>query len=477
MFRRILHHEWRALTSDATLWILIGVFALSIGYGTLNGVGWVAFQRDAIAETQREEQDRFAAQEAQIARISRGEVKVSPFADPRNPSTAGGRLGARYAALPPAPLAPLAIGQSDLLPYYFKMTTDAKQNVTAAAELENPHRLLAGRFDLAFVLIYLYPLLILAISYNLLSAEKEQGTLALILSQPVSVSTLALAKVTLRFLVFLGAITVFAGVALSVAGVTLVGDGAGVRLALWLSAIVAYGLFWFASAVGVAALGRPSATNAMTLAAIWLLLVVLLPSMFNLLATTLYPVPSRVEMVQAVRLASDEANEQGSKLLSKYYEDHPELAEGGAEQAMNDFNIIRVAVSDDVEQRVRPVLETFQRQLTSQQQVIDRLRFLSPAILMQDALNDIAGTGVARHRHFMQQVSSFHERWRSHFVPLVFRKAQVTSYDTIPRFAYQEEPLAAPASRVALALVGLLIPASVVALVGLWGLRRYPVVA
>jgi hypothetical protein len=42
------------------------------------------------------------------------------------------------------------------------VTTDAKEDVTAGTELENPHRLLTGRFDVAFVLICLYPLLILA---------------------------------------------------------------------------------------------------------------------------------------------------------------------------------------------------------------------------------------------------------------------------------------------------------------------------
>ena len=80
------------------------------------------------------------------------------------------------------------------------MTTDAKETVTGGAELENPQRLLSGRLDLAFVLIYLYPLLILAISYNLLSAEQEQGTLALLLSQPVSLRTVILAKVAVRVL-------------------------------------------------------------------------------------------------------------------------------------------------------------------------------------------------------------------------------------------------------------------------------------
>lgn len=92
--------------------------------------------------------------------------------------------------LPPGLLAPLAIGQSDLLPYYFKVSTDSRETIMASNEIENPNRLLAGRFDLALVLIFLYPLLILALTYNMLSVEQEQGTLALVLSQPVSLATL-----------------------------------------------------------------------------------------------------------------------------------------------------------------------------------------------------------------------------------------------------------------------------------------------
>src|SRR5687767_2824985 len=101
----------------------------------------------------------------------------------------------------------------------------------------------------------------------------------------------------------------------------------------------------------------------MILAGVWLVLVVLIPSMLNMIATTAYPVPSRVEMIQAMRVASDEANEQGSKLLAKYYEDHPELASGDATQAMNDFNIVRVAVGAEIERTVGPVLDRYREQL------------------------------------------------------------------------------------------------------------------
>jgi ABC-2 type transport system permease protein len=55
--------------------------------------------------------------------------------------------------------------------------------------------------------VFLFPLRILALSYNLLSAEREQGTLALVLSQPVRLSTVVLGKLVARFglVVVLGA--------------------------------------------------------------------------------------------------------------------------------------------------------------------------------------------------------------------------------------------------------------------------------
>jgi ABC-2 type transport system permease protein len=477
MFLRILRHEWLALRADQTVWVIAAVFAVAIGYGVWNGARWVGFERAALVDAAAEESERYDKLRAQVVELERTGAQISPFADPRSASNIGGRMGPRYAALPPAPLAALAIGQSDLLPYYFKISTDSRENIVAATELENPHRLLVGRFDLAFVLIYLYPLLILGITYNLLSSEKEQGTLALALSQPVSLSTLVTGKITLRAALLVGIVVGFSILALLGSGVDLSAPGAATRLLLWVAVVTGYGLLWFALAIFVASLGRSSATNATILASIWLVLVVMLPSLFNLLVTTIYPVPSRVEMVQAVREASDEASAGGSKLLARYYEDHPELAVGDAAQAMNDFNIVRVAVNDDVERRVRPVIDRFEQQVRSQQEMIDRLKFLSPAVLLQDALNDISGTGVARHRHFMAQVDSFHRRWRAYFTPLIFQKVAFTAFDEVPRFAFDEEPTSEVASRVGWSLIGLILPGLVIASLGLRQMRRYPVVS
>ena len=64
--------------------------------------------------------------------------------------------------------------------------------------MTSPRKLLVGHFDLLFVMVYGYPLLIIALTYNLLATEREEGTLALVLAQPIRLRTLVAAKIALR---------------------------------------------------------------------------------------------------------------------------------------------------------------------------------------------------------------------------------------------------------------------------------------
>ncbi len=472
-----MKHEWRSLRADRTLWIIVPLFAVIIGYGVYNGVSWVQFQRATLAAAANEERERYAQARQEISDIEMNGKTVSAFADPRLPSVASGRHGMRYAQLPPAPLAALSVGQSDLYPYYFKVSRASKQTFNANDEIENPTNLLAGRFDLAFVIIYLFPLLILALSYNLISAEREQGTLAMMMSQPVALRSFVAGKVGLRAIVALALAIGFSLAGALFGGVKLTAEGAWSLLLGWIGIVAAYGAFWFALAIAVNCFGKSSATNALALAGLWLVFVLLVPSLLNVAVTTAYPVPSRVEMIQATRRASAEATAKGSQLLAKYFEDHPELTPDGKADP-NDFYTRSIATQEETERLVQPVVDHFDRQVIGQQSLVDRFRFLSPAIVTQAALNDVAGSSVARYRHFLALVDDFHQTWKSYFNPRIVRKATLGAddYDRFPNFAFREEPSGAVAGRVVIGLVGLLAPAFIIGWLGLRALRRYPLV-
>ncbi|MCU1325598.1 MAG: hypothetical protein JWN34_968, partial [Bryobacterales bacterium] len=409
----------------------------------------------------------------------------SAFADPRQPQSLGRNMGLRYAVMPPHALGSLAIGQSDLYPYYFKVSTNSRQTFLNSDEIENPVHLLAGRFDLAFVILYLFPLVILAFTYNLISSEKEAGILALTLSQPVTLRRVVLSKVALRatFVIVLAALLTVAGVILG--GADLSAEGATLRLILWLAVTAAYGAFWFALAVGVNALGRSSATNAMVLAGLWLFFVVLTPSILNVAVKAAYPVPSRIELIQAMRVAGEDATRQSSHLLARFMEDHPEMTSSASATRGDaahpgeaaDYGTLLLAINDATERDVQPVLDRFDGQVAGQQRIVDRFRYLSPAIVAQSAFNDLAGSGAHRYNHFLRQVDQYHGQWRRFFAPRILKKEKiaVADIDTLPAFRFSEESTADVAGRVWSTLLGLLLPVVVVTAAGLRKLARYPV--
>jgi ABC-2 type transport system permease protein len=467
MISTIVKHEWRLLQADRTLVAVVLLMALLVGYSLYNGSAWVRFQRETLAGAEAEQTERLAKLRQNLEDFEAGRKEPKGFQDPRSAGAIGGTTAAPYVAMPPAPMATLAIGQSDLYPYYFKLNLRSKQAILANDEIENPTNLLAGRFDLAFVLIYLFPLLILALGYNMVSSEREQGTLLLAMSQPVTMGQLVTGKVLLRGGLLLSLVVAFTLVGAVVTGVDLGSGTVWLRLGLWIGMMTFYTGFWFGLAVLVNSWQSSSSTNALTLAGCWLVLVLVAPSVANLLATSLYPVPSRVEMVQAMRRAGKEAQSQGSVLLAKYMEDHPELMPEG-EKPQADFASLTYAVQMEVDKRVQPVLDQFDAQVARQQEFVDRFRFLSPAILAQSAMNDLAGTSLGRYQHFSRQVDGFFEEWKGYFLPKVFQKTKLKSRDleSFPRYRFREEGDGAIANRVGEVLLGMTVLSGVVLLAG-----------
>jgi ABC-2 type transport system permease protein len=477
MLLRIAQNDWRNLKSDRTLWAVAALLTCTILYGVHNGASWVRFQTKTISSALADEAERHSALKKGIEDVNAGRATPPSWKDPRNPYAVGYRLGSRYATMPPAPLAPLAVGQSDLLPYYFRVTVNSRDTLMGHDEIENPVHLLSGRFDLAFVIIYLFPLMILALSYNLISGEKEDGTLAMTLSQPLSLRTLALGKIGFRaaFVLGVGAILSIAGALLS--GVDLLSANVLPRFAVWIGVVTAYALFWFGLAIAVNARGYSSSTNAMALSGFWLVFVLLIPSLLNVVVKTAHPVPSRVEMIQAMRRASDEVVAQRSRIMAQFLEDHPELAPSPSADTNAQFAIRSVAVTEELERRVQPVLDAFDDQVSQQQELADRYRFLSPAVLTQAALYDLAGTGVHRYKHFLHLAGQYHQQWQGHIQPMMMKSVKLapTQIDELPQWRYREEGTTTVLGRVWPNLAVLAALALVVVVLGVHSVRNYPV--
>ncbi|MBL8150742.1 MAG: DUF3526 domain-containing protein, partial [Blastocatellia bacterium] len=245
-------------------------------------------------------------------------------------------------------------------------------------------------------------------------------------------------------------------------------------LLLWTLAVIVYGSFWFALAVVINSFGKASSWNATVLASCWLVLIVIIPASINLSATSFYPVPSRIEFVTAMRRESRQAELEGSRLLGKYFQDHPELAERKNELDSNkdDFAMLQLAKDDMVARQLEPVLRDFDSQLVSQNKLVNSFRFFSPAILMQAVLYDISGTGVVRYQSFIKQVEAFHTTWHNFFSSRIFEKRSLTRDDIkkFPTFTYDDETVSEIFGRVMTPILILLVTTIII---GSFGFNRY----
>jgi len=477
MLATILRHELRSLIADRSLWIVIALFAGIVGYALYNGVSWVRFQEQTLETVILEEETGIEELREALIATENGESEGGGSPNPAIPGAVAA-AGIRYATLPPGPLAAFSVGQSDIHPYYIRVSSrDDARSLVRNGELENPTNLLAGRFDLAFAIVYLIPLLILALTYNLLSGEREAGTLGMVTSHPVSLQTLAAGKGLLRAGLVIGLTLSFAILGSVVLG-AIDHSNALSRFALWAIVISAYTLFWVSLALAVGSLGHSSAWSATALLTAWLGVVVVAPSAIHLAATILHPLPSRVEMVQAMRVASDEVNAAGNALLEQYFLDHPEMSALAGDADIGDSWTRSWTVQQEISQRTAPVQDHFETQFARRQQLVSRYRFLSPALVVQEALNDLSGTGTARFALFRESVEAFHGEFTGFFLPRILQREQLTSADylTIPRFSPPADPKGEIGLSVFAALAALLLPTALLTIVAYRRLRHYPVV-
>jgi ABC-2 type transport system permease protein len=359
----------------------------------------------------------------------------------------------------------LSIGQADLYPFSTSVDLYTVKNALFKNyETESPGSLVAGRLDTAFVLTYFLPLFICALSYSLLSQEREDGTLQLVLSQPVDPRLIVLGKVIARLGVLLLVTVVVTLVVLAAAGGVRSWRAAAPALGGALLLTMAYAAFWTAVGVRINALGRSSTYNAVALFGIWLTWSVIVPAALTVLLAEMAPPPSRLAAIQMQRNLENQAASLGRGAMLEYSAERAELLPPGPPE-WEDIQSRFIYTQTALERRALPLVHEYQARLDQQQRLVDRVRFVSPAVLFLESLNALAGTDRRRARDYTRQVEAFVDQWRLYSVPRSFRQQHLTpaDFDSLASFDFVEPPRAQAYAHAAAATVTLFLATLVIA--------------
>ncbi|MBC3787922.1 DUF3526 domain-containing protein [Spirosoma utsteinense] len=320
------------------------------------------------------------------------------------------------------PLTALAIGQRDVNPSVQSVTIRALEGQQYDADLTNPANLLLGNVDFSFVLVYLFPLLIVAFTYSIISEEKENGTWSIVAVQSRNLLGFVGQLFLIRLAVLLAVLLVIIGLAVPTLGTPL--DGS---LGLFLATSVGYVLFWFSVCFWVASLQRRSSTNAILLLGIWLGLLIVLPAGVNNYITARYPVPEAQATTQAQRKGVHEKwDTDKTATIKKFYAHYPQFRQVPVVAMPFDWRwyyAMQQLGDDESAEQAHELKQKLQQRETASRSIAQFI----PTLHTQLQLGELARSGLGNQLRFMDYTGRFHEKMRLYFYPRIFTNAPVSA--------------------------------------------------
>jgi ABC-type transport system involved in multi-copper enzyme maturation permease subunit len=290
------------------------------------------------------------------------------------------------AVRPPSPLSFIADGGSAQLPNSWQVNAFMYQNPENKAR-SNEQLPIRIPLDWSFIVGTLMSLLTILISYEAISGEKRDGTLRLLLSNPVSRIQLFLGKYLGLLSVLL--ITLVVGVVINLT--ILITQGvlpvtADVTLSIgWALLLASLCLsFFLLLSVAISSLVETPVTGLVVLIIAWILSVAAFPGAARMVAEQSVKVPASFDVTKEIKTKDDDL-EKSMPPSSMNWDGNPfaEWMPNRAEYCRRRIAIIQSAWAKMIDEQTR------------QARLINYISFVSPTGLLNTALQDTCETGIS----------------------------------------------------------------------------------
>ncbi len=461
-FPRLLYKERFTFFRDKTNIAILALFATCLAAAAWNGVRNAGLAQAATMAAKEADADAFAAKVALLREINAGEAEPGPWNDPRKAHQ--GVLHPKRPLAPwPAEMRFLSAEADPLTPTLIEVGM-ATRHTNPDPVFGDPSQRLDGPFDLIFVVVWLAPLIVILLSYDVLARDRELGQARILASQNASLRRIVLARLGIRFA---SVVLVVSGV---VAVAAVVSPGAGTdRLAgaaVWLLGLLLFVGFWFSLAALVNAHSRNAAAAGQTLLAVWAGLTLILPLLIGVGAKLASPPIDRFETILEYRALSNELNHYRERTTREFFSaasvdaSREQLGDEYSQYFVTVFYPMQLAFDDSY----RAIGASIERHRIEQMQTLRIGAFASPSLAMKLLSDDLAGGAAERRRWFLHNVDVYQDRWRAAFDRKITEVLPMTveDYESRPEFVSEPEPFRARWIRIVGLLAALGLAAGVV---------------
>ena len=184
------------------------------------------------------------------------------------------------------------------------------------------------------------------------------------------------------------------------------------------------------------------------LTSIWVFFVFLIPSAVNLLAKETNPIPSRLEIINHHQATYNDMESKLDTEMEQLYQRHPDWRSDDpvTKDLSNStgWNIKFLAKQYIAQLKHRPVADNYELQVEKRNQWAESFKLLSPSMIVQSALTDIAGTSSGYYRSYLRQAQQYAHEYRQYVFKGVFTNHFFTSEEIrqLPVFQFDARQVA-----------------------------------
>ncbi len=306
----------------------------------------------------------------------------------------------------PSPTMVYSIGQAEQYGFYKKVTfSSSPYDADMAEEIANPERIQNGTLDFSFVALFLLPLVLLILIYNIKSYESEQGFLPLILVQSASKNTWVFSRVLFYFLlIFLSIIL------LLVYGATLTNVftlTSGILGDLILISFF-YLMFWGVLYAMILFRGKSILGNTLQMVGLYLLFTFIIPAAVHQWISIEKPTNLMTDFIDATRDKKQELYDLPNEVAeAKLFEMYPQIKNTEiAKDSTKNLGALNDSFYALTNQLMKESIAPIQQESLEKNQMVQSTYWFNPVTYFQNHFNKQSGTHYQDYQQYRNQIQT-----------------------------------------------------------------------
>ena len=311
-----------------------------------------------------------------------------------------------YMIKEPSSLFPLGIGQSEQFGFYKKVNRwSSTYDSDMVEEISNYERLINGNIDFSFLIIFLLPILMIILTYNINGLEKDLKFYKLILSQNRRINNLLINRLLFYVLLIIFSIDILI-ISVALINYSFLSNMFDVlKLVLIANTyVLAFASFFYF----INKKGQSSSSIAFRMISVWLVFCVIIPGSVHQYTSYKYPVNYMTDFLDVNRKQTYEVFKLSNTDLYYILIDlHRDLIDTKkSQEKILDSKLIRRSISTIVNQMNISAANLIEEQNNDKNKIIRSSYFFNPVTYTQNLWNSITETDYNSYRKFRLNIQN-----------------------------------------------------------------------